>query len=192
MLCATKVLDTGPARVGSIVGNITLPRTVEIRVLVAAAIGSILLFLMTSFVLGISLRQTTMSLIIGGAIGVFTQKFSPAPGETVFSFAWLRLTSAASATKADGQRRRVYVGMCPVQRVAGGPTRIVAGAVDVPAGSVDDRFWRRDRIEAPAPAPIRRAALRADEAVVFNHAAPTTETADVPSWMRRHVNGEDR
>jgi hypothetical protein len=138
MLCATKVLKPGPARVGKIAGNIALPRTVEVPVLLAGGGGFIAGVLFAAVFLG-SFVSVMVSGMVGAGLGWVAVTYSPLKGESLGKWAGLEVASRVRRVKVDGQRVRVYVGVCAVTDVPRGYIRVVGGAVNVAAGSVDDR-----------------------------------------------------
>lgn len=184
MLCATRVLKAPPARIGHIVGNVTLPRTVEIRVLIASVLGAIGLFAIATPIVGLSLRSAMMSMIFGGFAGAASMKISPLQGETLFRWIGLEARSRVGRLRYNGEWVRVYVGVCPLRRAAAGRTKLTPQAVDVPPGAVvDERGWRDpDAVKVVAKTVHRRPAGTA-----MLHAAPTdlSPVAAQPSWASR-------
>jgi hypothetical protein len=138
MICATAVLKPGPARVGHIAGNITLPRTVPVVNLFAAGGGA---FLMLGIVLIFtsSLTSLVLAAAAGGSAGWAAVSYSPLRGETLARWFGLQITSRIRRIEVDGRPARAYVGICPLPETARGSVRIIPGAVDVLEGSVDDR-----------------------------------------------------
>lgn len=144
MLAVTNILRPPPTRVGKISDTIVLPRTVELKKLLAAAAGTFLGALLWTVPLGLIFGYTLTSLLIcagfGGFLGVLLVSWSPLRGE---SFAtWLGLSSStlrADRVRIDGLKVRAYLGVAPLNFTAAGATRLVPGAVDVPIGQVDER-----------------------------------------------------
>lgn len=144
MLAVTNILRPPPARVGKITENVVLPRTVELRKLLAAAAGAFGGVLVWMFLVGFFSGHSLFSLLVTsavcGTLAVFLMSWSPLKGE---SFAtWLGLSSVtlrADRVRIDGLKVRAYLGVAPLAFTAAGRTRVLAGAVDVPVGSVDER-----------------------------------------------------
>lgn len=144
MLAVTNMLRPPPARIGKITDNLVLPRTIELRKLLAAGTGVFAGLLFWIFPLGLVTKYSLMSMMLSsvtfGVLGVFLISWSPMRGE---SFArWLGLSAAslrADKVRVDGVRVRAYLGISPLRYTAAGRTRIVPGAVNVPIGSVDER-----------------------------------------------------
>lgn len=138
MLCATTVLNPGPARVGRIGGGITLPRTVEIRVLAAAGIGVAIGVLLASLV-GAGFRGVLLFASFGAILGWLVISYSPLKGESLGLWAALEVRARLRSVKVDGEPAQVYVGICRVPDVAAGKVHVVPGAISVTEGSVDER-----------------------------------------------------
>jgi hypothetical protein len=157
MLCATKVLKPGPARIGSIGAGITLPRTVPVPVLIAAAVGT-LLGLGLGLVVFDDFSYILITGVLGGAAGWVAVNYSPLRGESLGRWASLEVTSRLRSVRVNGQVARVYVGVCLVPDVAAGEVRIVPGAFNVKAGTVDERGRFVDAaipLTAPPPSPYQ-------------------------------------
>ncbi len=138
MLCATNILRPPSTRIGSIGGGITLPRTVEVKQVVAGIVGAVIGLVLTVWT-G-NLRVISVGIAVFGAIGVASTNISPLPGESFST--WLLVTlmrRRRAVTKVDGKPVRVAVGVMPVQRVAAGKVRLTAAAVPVQPGTVDER-----------------------------------------------------
>jgi hypothetical protein len=179
MLCATKVLKSQPVRIGRIVGNVTLPRTVELRVAVAGAFGGFTLLMLCVILLGPSLRVVVMSFAIGSALGVAAMTYSPLSGESLLSWIFLEASSKRGRVKHRGELVKVYVGTQPIGRVAGGRTIMFPGAVNVPEGSVNERCWRDPNFIQPVPGPTR-SYRKIDRAPMSTLKATTKELSTVP------------
>jgi len=144
MIAATAVLKPPPARIGRISKDITLPRTVEIRQLVAALIGMFIGLFLWVFPIGLLFSYSLMSLVYTAiafaAAAVFLTTWSPIKGE---SFAtWLGLS--AVSTRGDkvvinGEKVKAYICTAPLHFSAAGFTHIKTSCVPVPYDSVDER-----------------------------------------------------
>lgn len=136
MFCATQVFNPGPTRIGTIGNHVTLPRTVPLVSLIAAAAGAFF-----SVVLMVVFTRSFSSLIaaagIGGSIGWIVMSWSPLRGESFARWLGLTVTSFTDRRRINGQMVRVSVGVAPVNRLAGGRTTVIPGSFDVAPGTVD-------------------------------------------------------
>lgn len=137
MLCATEILRPPPARVGSIGGGITLPRTVPLKGLIAAVSGAFVGLLLT--VWSGNIRVISVGIAVFGSLAVMSTNVSPLPGESLFTWAALTVTRRRTAIRIDGAPVRVAIGIMPVDRVAQGHVDLAAAAVPVQPGTVDER-----------------------------------------------------
>lgn len=141
MLAATKVINPGPARISKIGFGIVLPRAIEIRQLAAGFIGALVLFIPSLIFVG-EVRSMMFAIGIGASLGLLAVTWSPLRNESLATWLGLEVASRTrrnGAVTPDGRPARAYVGVAPLPRLAVGPARIVAGAVDVPPGSVNER-----------------------------------------------------
>lgn len=144
MLAVTNVLRPPPARIGRLSDDLVLPRTFELRKVIAVGLGVLAGMFLWVFPIGLLTGYSLLSLAIiagiTGFAGLVLVSWSPLRGE---SFAmWLGLsvgTLSADRVRIEGRRVRAYLGIAPLPFVAQGRTRIMSGAVDVPVGSVDER-----------------------------------------------------
>jgi hypothetical protein len=140
MIAATKILKPGPTRIARIAPGITLPRTIPITTLFVAGGFAIVGLVLTAL---IPLTRTATSMMLGtlffGAAGVMVTTYSPMKGESMTRWLGLSVTSRRQRVELNGEPARVYIGICPIDRVAVGEIQIVSSAVAVPAGSVDKR-----------------------------------------------------
>lgn len=140
MIVATDVLKAPRARVGRLFGNVTLPRSVEVRTLAAGAVGTLVGLMIWLFPVGIPFRYSASSLIytlmFSTALGVSTLYIQPFKGESLWR--WVSLSVAASRERKESAGN-VYVGLAKVGRVAAGPVDVLSGCADVRAGEVDER-----------------------------------------------------
>lgn len=144
MLAVTNILRPPPARIGKISEDIPLPRTLEVRKVIAVGLGVVagmfLWFFPVGLFTGYSLLSLAVVVTVTGFVGLVFVSWSPLRGE---SFArWLGLsaeTLSADRVRIEGQRVRAYLGIAPLPFTAAGRMRIMPGAVDVPLGSVDER-----------------------------------------------------
>jgi hypothetical protein len=144
MLAMTSALRPPPARISKIGENLTLPFSVQINQLVAVSVGAFAgLVFVTMFILpfaGGSIVLFGSGLGIGGFLGMVAVTWSPLKGESLKT--WLGLSVGSSRrekVEINGVEARAYIGIMPLPYSAAGELRIVSRAVDVPAGSVDDR-----------------------------------------------------
>ena len=141
MFSATTVMKTPPTRVGRISKDITLPRTVELKKLIAAVVGGIIGLGVGFAVAGANLRGILFGVVIFGALGIGIVTYSPLKGESLST--WVGLTFKARrnrVTAAPGITGKVYVGVAPVPTTASNErVKVVTGAVEVSVGSFDER-----------------------------------------------------
>ena len=144
MLAVTNILRPPPARIGKITENVVLPRTIELRKLLAAGAGAfggvIVWMLLVGFFTGHSFFSLLITSGLCGALAVFLMTWSPLKGESFTT--WLGLSSGtfrADRVRIDGLKVRAYLGVAPLPFTAAGRTRVLPGAVDVPLDSVDER-----------------------------------------------------
>ncbi len=177
MIAATKILKPGPARIAKIMPGVTLPRTVPIPTLFITGGFMLLgLFITVSIPLTRTLTSVTMGMVLFGALGVLIATYSPIKGESMVRWFGLEYSARRDRVKLNGQLSRVYIGICPVHKVAAGRVRIRAGAVDVPVGSVDERgFPRKHRAHVPRLEP------RQDR--------PGTSPQSVPFFVGKSLEG---
>ena len=147
MFSATTVMKTPPTRVGRISKDITLPRTVELKKLIAAVVGGIIGLGVGFAVAGASLRGVLFGVVIFGALGVGVVTYSPLKGESLSTWVGLTLKARKNrVTAAPGVTGKVYVGVAPVPATASNErVKVVAGAVEVSLGSFDERGVMIDR-----------------------------------------------
>lgn len=137
MFCATPVIKPGRARIGRITKTVTLPRTVEVVTLAAAAVGGFTaLLLMLIFTR--SWQSLAVAFAAGSALGWISTTYSPLEGESMAKWLGLKVaTRNSNRIKLGTKTAVVHVGIAPVNRVAEGNALLALGATDVPAGSVD-------------------------------------------------------
>lgn len=118
MLAATALLRPGPARIGSLGKNVTLPRTVRVSALLGALVGGFFGVMLGGVLAGVlhDSRFLLYAAGIGGMAGYAAVSYSPLQGESLAT--WLALTAKAS-------RNRVLV--------AGTPRKVIVLPVDEPA-----------------------------------------------------------
>jgi hypothetical protein len=138
MLAATTVLRGHKARIGKIVGDIALPRTVPVVNLVAGSIGVLLGLFIGALVQG-TLQMTIYSGLIGGGIGVFLVTYSPLQGESMLKWIGLSIAAKRQEVKIDGQTVRVAIGVAYLSQPARGRVHILRGAVDINPEQFDER-----------------------------------------------------
>lgn len=177
MIAATKILKPGPARIAKIMPGVTLPRTVPIPTLfITAGFTLVGLLVTVSIPMTRTITSVTMGSVLFGALGVVIATYSPIKGESMMRWFGLEYSARRDRVKLNGQLARVYIGICPVHRVAAGRTRIRSGAVDVPVGSVDQRgLPRKNR------ANLKRLEPRQDR--------PGTSAQSVPFFVGKSLEG---
>ncbi|MFM7088853.1 MAG: hypothetical protein ACKOW9_04990 [Candidatus Paceibacterota bacterium] len=152
MLSMTSALRPPPARISRIGDNITLPFSVQIDQLVATSVGGLtgLIIAVMFFApfIGGSITLFGAGLMVGGFIGLLFVTWSPLRGEKLST--WLGLSvkqNRKTKVEIDGVQVKAFVGVAELSFSAAGEIRIISGAVNVPAGSVDERgvFLQRDR-----------------------------------------------
>jgi hypothetical protein len=144
MLAVTNILRPPPARIGKISENFVLPRTIELRKLIAVAVGVLAGMFLWFMPIGLFFSYGLTSLFtmmgVGGFGGYFVVTWSPLRGESLGT--WVGLSAGSTRpgkVRIEGERVRAYLGVAPLGFVAAGAVRIRPGAVQVPAGSVDER-----------------------------------------------------
>lgn len=144
MLAVTNILRPPPARIGQLSEKIVLPRTVEVRVLIAVGVGSFAGLMAWFFPIGLFFSHSLVSLFTlvatGGGLGYLAVTWSPLKGESLGT--WIGLSAGSSRpgkVRFEGQKVYAYLGVAPLGYLAAGKVLIRPGAVPVPAGSVDER-----------------------------------------------------
>ncbi len=177
MIAATKILKPGPARIAKIMPGVTLPRTVPIPTLIITAASAILGLLVTVAIpFTRTITSVTLGMVAFGALGVVVATYSPLKGESMVRWFGLEYSARRDRVVLHGKPARVYVGICPVHRVATGKMRIRAGAVDVPAGAVDERGLPRKGRAHSSPLQARTE-------------RPSTSPQSVPFFVGSNLNG---
>lgn len=139
MIVATKILRAPRTRIGKVYGNITLPRSVELRSVVAvlggAVAGLVLWTMPLGIIFGYSLESLTYMMVIFGGIGLGTLHIQPMKGEPLWRWALLK-----AQNRRDGRNEgKLHICTRPLDRKAAGKTLVVAGCVDVAPKSFDGR-----------------------------------------------------
>jgi hypothetical protein len=140
MLAATKVLRTKvtDARIGKIGNNITLPRSVTVGSLFGVGAGAFIGLFVGLVVGGV---QPVLYAMMGGAtLGYLAVTYTPSKGESLWR--WIGLSAQGALRRQmtyRGKPVRLAVGIALVATPPRGWVRIFPGAVDVPAGSRDER-----------------------------------------------------
>ncbi len=172
MLVCTSVLRRAPLRIGGLGERITFHRTVRVAVIAYGAVGVFVGFvagaLISIFVGGFNL--IVYATATGGMLGVAAESWSPLRGESILR--WLGLmvtTSARRQVEMEGASRRVYIGLCALNRVAAGPVHLRGAAVEAERPALG----RRGR---PSREP-----LRTPSADGFDLSQPTGRRVHMPS-----------
>ncbi len=188
MLAATKILKPGPARIAKIMPGVTLPRTVPLPTLFITAGFSLVGLVVTVLVpFTRTITSITLGTVMFGAIGVLVATYSPYKGESMVRWFGLSYSARRDRVRLNGQMARVYIGICPVHRVAGGKTVIRAGAIDVPEGAVDDRGLPRKQ-----RAGLHRLEPRADRPSTTAQSVPYFVGAGLQGWAQTAAEEEPR
>lgn len=163
MLSMTSALRPPPARISKIGENLTLPVSVQINQLVAGSIGAfaglVLSLLVLGPFIGVSIVTAGAGLGLGVLAGLLAVTWSPLKGESLGTWLGLNFTTfRGDRVEIDGVPARAFIGIAPLRCSAAGETHVVARAVNVPAGTVDDRgviVPLREQRGAPASFPTR-------------------------------------
>lgn len=144
MLAVTSILRPPPARIGQISEKIVLPRTIELRKLVASGVGVLggmfLWFMPVGLFFNYGLTSLFVTMGLGGFLGYLVVTWSPLRGESFGT--WVGLSAGSTRpgrVRFEGERVRAYLGVSPIGFLAAGPVQVRSGAIAVPAGSVDER-----------------------------------------------------
>lgn len=139
MIAATTVMKPGGTRIGHIGGNISLPRTVSLKSLVAGG-GGAFIGIIFGLLAGAGVQAFIWGIAFGGIGGVFLATYEPIEGESMLRWISLSLGSQRGRTKrSSGDLVKLSIGICRIQRAAYGPVRIVRGAINVPPSQFDSR-----------------------------------------------------
>ena len=139
MLCATKILKPPPTTIANIGGNVTLPRPVAVRSLLAGIAGFFLLAPIGLLVRGFQ------GMLIMGAVGAFVAvaliTWEPQKGETLAQILGVAAQSRIrqKPVKLNSATVSVSVGVARISRVALGRVHILADSVNVRPGAYDER-----------------------------------------------------
>jgi hypothetical protein len=144
MLAVTNILRPPPARIGQISEKIVLPRTIELRKLIAVSVGvfagMVLWFMPVGLFFSYGIMSLLVTMVLGGLAGYLAVAWSPLRGES-FGM-WVSLSASTTRpgkVRLEGERVRAYLGVAPLSFLAQGSVHLRSGAVQVPAGSVDER-----------------------------------------------------
>jgi len=166
MLSVTNILRPPPARIGRISDKFVLPRTIELRVLIASLVGlfagMVLWFAPVGLLFGYSLTSLLVMVVLGGFVGYLFVTWSPLKGESLGTWIGLSATSARPGRVVyEGKKVYAFMGVAPIGYLAAGSVHIRPGAVEVPAGSVDERGvpYTNDEIVRLLGAAARQAAF---------------------------------
>lgn len=128
----TRYLRRGPRRIALRTKTIALPGTYRLSRVLGGAAGAA-----AGLTIGLPLGAGTgiwwFTIIVASAgflLGVFATSWSPLKGESLGRWALLKSAKRTGLVRIGGRWVRAYVGVCPLSRVASGPTRVVAGFVD--------------------------------------------------------------
>jgi hypothetical protein len=156
MVVATSVMKPPPLRVGKLANGVTLPRPVQLKVLLAALAGGIV-GAVVSLIFGVSFNSFMWAVALFGGMGVTAVTYSPLQGESLTK--WLRLTFGTRRRAnftVDGRPARVAVGIAPIaDPVRERSVHLSAGSVRVPPTAYDERGVRLPTRPMPAPVDSR-------------------------------------
>lgn len=138
MICATRILRPGGARIGRIAGGFTLPRTVPVVTAVFVGVFGVL-GLILAMLAGADPTTLGIGAAIGGGIGYGLATFSPLRGESMTRWILLTVTGSRRKRRIDGKPVILAVGTAPAGRVPVGIIRVRQSAVRVRPGTVDER-----------------------------------------------------
>lgn len=144
MVVATSVMKKPPLRVAKITDDIVLPRSIPAKTIIVGGAGALI-----GLVIG-ALFQSWTSMFYGAGIfatiAILLMNMSPLQGESIWK--WLTLVwggRKGRTASAEGEKVRLYVGICPVPRAASDATvHLWPGSVRVVASEYDDRGVRID------------------------------------------------
>lgn len=139
MICATRVLKPGGARIGRIAGGFTLPRTLPVVTFVLTGIGAVFGFVLALLAGGWNPLPLGIGAALGGGGGYALATFSPLRGESMAKWILLTLSGTRTKRRIDGKPVTLSVGVAVAGRVPVGRVRIRQSAVRVRPGTVDDR-----------------------------------------------------
>lgn len=138
MLCVTKVMDPGGLRIARLWGNVTLPRTVPVKSLIAGGSGA-LFGLFIGALLGGGVPGLTYGGVFGAGSGIALVSWSPLKNETFWRWLTLHYETRRRQITVDGRPVIVAVGICRISTPARGSVRIAPGAINVPPSQRDER-----------------------------------------------------
>jgi len=138
MVCATAVMRPGGQRIGRIVGDIALPRTIPMVTAFLAGSCAIVVGV-AAFLLSGSPLAIGIGLGIGGAIGYALATFSPLRGESLLTYLALSVRVRRRRLRVDGRRALYGVGAAVANRAPAGPVVLGRSAVRVDPRGRDER-----------------------------------------------------
>lgn len=144
MICATKVLKSEGVRIGKIVGDITLPRTVKLVTALAAGAGA-LIGVIIALIFGTSFETYVPAILLGGGIGYLVTTYSPLKGESFGTWLTLQVTATRSNRRIDGKPVTLAVGVANATRLPAGKVTLHRSALKVAPGAVDERGVMRTK-----------------------------------------------
>lgn len=128
----TRYLRRGPRRIALRTKTIALPGTYRLSRVLGGAGGAV-----AGLTVGLPLGAGTgiwwFTIIVASAgflLGVFATSWSPLKGESLGRWALLMSAKRTGLVHIGGRWVRAYVGVCPLSRVADGPTQVVAAFVE--------------------------------------------------------------
>lgn len=178
MVCATSVMKPGGTRVGHIVGNWSLPRTVALSTLVGVGVG-VVVAMAGSLVAGGDFQTTLFAMAFGGAGGWLVVNYSPLEGETLWTWAMLKFRTQTRARFVNGRRVTLAVGTAVVEGPSSGTVLLLRSALRVTASQYDERGVLRS---------VENQNLDDDTAIV-DPALVVAARGDTTAYGARHLPG---
>jgi len=126
-------------RIGKLFG-VSLIRTIPLNQALAGFVGAIIGLVIASPLLPLlGFQAVAAGLALGAAGGALSIEKSPYKGENSFRYLLTKVIARQNSIKVDGERQRVYMGICPLRELALGEVDMVSLSVDVAPGAVDER-----------------------------------------------------
>jgi len=155
MMILTDVLRNQRTKVGRIAGNLTLPRPVELRTLLAVGVGSFIGLLLALIVNPGNTQSMFYGATIGGCAGWGATNWSPLKGETLATWILLTLRTKGGRVISSTNQEKLAIGICYLPETARGSVQVTRGAIQVSEGSVDSRGIFKKVNELTLPTELR-------------------------------------
>jgi hypothetical protein len=138
MICATSVMRPGRMRIGQLGGGVTLPRTIPIINLFAAAFGALV-----GLGIGALLHPGLQGILYGVAFGSFAGwlavTYSPLKNESLLKWFELKFKASTRSRYVNGRRVTYAVGTAVVPGPPSGDVLLQRSAVHIPPTQYDER-----------------------------------------------------